>query len=217
MDGSRIDFSGRGEPGDFIVDGRPLFACGVELGARGLISVCEHQGVAFADELLFVLQSACYRGDAVGEIGLSPARCGFDAVQRGDRAAFSQVLTLLVIKDLHLGECEDVVVFARGEFDSRDADITAFHAVIAGGVGFKGRQARILEIIHERRVMLAPDECDAGFEFRIVTGFEFETHREAEAAADLAEVIVAWLEHDPLDLNRAAEIDLHPFYRVLFV
>jgi hypothetical protein len=50
LDGSGIDLL-RGRQ---LGEGVALFACGAEFGLSGIIGLGEHEGIALADELLFV-------------------------------------------------------------------------------------------------------------------------------------------------------------------
>ena len=211
VNGSGIDFLRRGQ----YRQGISLIAGFTQFRFRGLIRLREHEGIAFADELPFVLLAAAFGGDAIGEIGFSPARRGLDAVERGHGTACSQIRAGFAVIDLHLGEREDVVVAPFGELHRSDTHKATRDAVIACGAAFKRLQAGIGEIIHEGGVVLPPHECDAGLEGGIIADLDFESHREAETTADLAKVVVTGLQHDALDLHALAEIDLHPLHGIL--
>ena len=117
----------------------------------------EHQSIALADQLLLVFQRAGFGRDTVCEVDLSPAWGCFNGVERGHGSAFGNVLALLALEDLHLSESEDVVILARRELHGGDTDITALDAIVPSGVRLEGREAGVPEVVHERRVMLAPE------------------------------------------------------------
>ena len=192
-----------------------MLACFRELFARARIGLREHQCVTLADEVLLVLLRARLGRDSIREVGFAPPRRCLDGVERGHRTPGGEVLAVLPRIDLHVREREDEVTFARCQFHRRDAHEASLHTIIARRARLEGFEARVLEVIHERRIVLAPDQCDARLELGIITGFDLEAHRESKPTADAAEVIVAGLQHDAFDLLRATEIHLHPFHRIL--
>src|SRR5262245_35170544 len=145
---------------------------------------------------------------AIDEVRLPPAWRCLDRVGGGHGRAGGEVLSFR-IPHAQLPPREGEVLEARRQ-------LRRCHADVAGRLAADSDALRNHPWVgHVVGRSIENDDVPLS-ELGVVAQLDFEAHREAEAAADVVEVIVAADELDLLDRNGLAEIDLHPLDGVLF-
>ena len=106
---------------------------------------------------------------------------------------------------MQLGQRENAIVLSRRQLGRGDSDESS-------------RALRDIDLIRNEpriRDILLSGIVQRSHLRRGHSARDFETHREAEARADVVELVVTWTQHNLRNLDLATEINLHPLLDVL--